>query len=150
MATAGELRTSIEEKRGALPEAISAAADRWEIAPGPDEWTPRRTSEHAIGMEWMYGGLLAEALGATAPEGRELALTSSADALSALAAAIEDCARPLQRGVTDADLAKPAELRGEVPSPDIPTTIEGVLWMTALHLDDHAQQIAAAAQAAAG
>ena len=148
MATADELRTSIEEKRGALREVISAAADRWEIAPGPDEWTRRRTGEHAIGMEWMYGGLLAEALGATAPEGRELALTSSADALSALAAAIEDCA-PLQRGVTDADLARPAELRREVPTPDIPATIEGVLWLTTFQLNDHARQIAAA-QTAAG
>jgi hypothetical protein len=149
MATVEELRTSIEEKRAALREAISAAGGTWEVEPAPGEWTPRQTGEHAIGMEWMYGGLLAGALGAEAPPGRDLALTSSADALSALEAAIEDCSPLLQR-VTDADLAKPAELRGEVPSPDIPKTVEGVLWLTAFHLDDHAQQIAAAATAQAG
>ena len=95
----------------------------------------------------MYGGLLADALGAAAPRRRDLALSSSADALRARDAAVADCAPPLG-GVTEADLAKPAELRGEVPSPDIPQTIEGVLWLTAFHLDDHAQQIAAAARAA--
>ncbi|MCH8168682.1 MAG: hypothetical protein IIC03_12255, partial [Proteobacteria bacterium] len=55
---------------------------------------------------------------------------------------IQDCT-PGLRNVTGADLSKPAEIRGEVPSPDIPKTVEGVLWLTAFHLDDHAQQIAA-------
>lgn len=142
MATVQELRASIEEKRRNLHEAIESASDRWEVASGPDEWTPRATAEHAISMEWMYAGMLAEAVQGDAPERQTLSLANAQEALSALEAAIQDCT-PGLRNVTGADLSKPAEIRGEVPSPDIPKTVEGVLWLTAFHLDDHAQQIAA-------
>lgn len=143
MATTDELRTSIEEKRQALREAISSASDRWEVAPGADEWTPRATAEHAIGMEYMYAGMLADALMGQVPEGPDLSLASAPEALKAFEQAVQDCTPGLQR-VVDQDLARSAELRGDVPTPDIPKTVEGVLWLTAFHLDDHGQQIAAA------
>ncbi len=143
MATTDELRASIEEKRQALREAISSASERWEVVPGEDGWTPRATAEHAVGMEYMYAGMLADALMGQAPERPELSLANAPEALSAFEQAVQDCSHGLQR-VVDQDLGRKAELRGDVPSDDIPKTVEGVLWLTAFHLDDHGKQIAAA------
>ena len=143
MANLEELRTSIEQKRQAMREAISSASDRWEVAPGADEWTPRATAEHAVGMEYMYAGMLADALMGQVPERPELSLANAPEALTAFEQAVQDCTPGLQR-VMDQDLPRKAELRGDVPSDDIPKTVEGVLWLTAFHLDDHGKQIAAA------
>ncbi len=144
MATADELRVSIEQRQQELRAAIESVTDRWEVEPAPDEWTARQTAEHTIGMQRMYAGMLTAAVGGDAPEGREITLASAQDALRELESAIADCSPGLQ-AVSDTDLAKTAELRGEVPSPDIPKTVEGVLWLTAFHVDDHAKQIAAIA-----
>jgi hypothetical protein len=46
--------------------------------------------------------------------------------------------------VGDEQLRQSAQLGGEIPSPDVPKTVEGLLWLTAWHMDDHAQQISAA------
>ena len=140
MATTRELIADIEEKRQALRQAIEGAGGQWEVAPGQGEWTPRQTAEHAISMERMYAGLVAEALQRPGPPGQELALASELEAVRAFEAAIQDCS-PVLAGVTDGDLAKPSELRGDLPSPDTPETVEGVLSLIAFHLDDHTTQI---------
>lgn len=144
MATANELRASIDQRHQELRAALEAAGARWEVEPATGEWTARQTAEHAIGMERMYAGLVAEALSGDAPGGKEIALASAQDALTALEEAIGACA-PVLQSVSDADLSQAAELKGEVPSPDIPKTVEGVLWLNAFHIDDHAKQIAAIA-----
>lgn len=146
MATASELTATINQRRQELRAAIEAASSTWGQSPGGEEWSPQKTAEHTVGMAWMYAGLLADALKIDAPQRGEISFETPQAALSALEAAIADAEAGLSK-VTDADLTTPAEIKGEVPSPDVPKTVEGVLWLTAFHLDDHAKQIAAAASA---
>ena len=140
MAGTRELIADIEEKRRALRQAIEGAGGHWEVAPGTDEWTPRFTAEHAVGMDRMYAGLVADALQRPGPPSQEVSFDNETEALRAFESAIKD-GDPILAAVTDGDLAKPAELRGELPSPDTPATVEGLLSLIAFHLDDHTTQI---------
>lgn len=138
MASADELRTRIETNRAALKAAIEAAGPRWEQSPGGEEWAPRRVAEHAIGAERAFGGWIATAMQGRPPEQQQLALAAPAEAAAALEAAAADFTRVV-RYVEDRDLAKVADH----PTP-YPKTVEGVLQLSADHLDNHAKQIRAA------
>lgn len=134
MATADELRTKIEANRQALKEAIEAASAKWEQVAG-EEWSPRKIAEHAIGAERAFAGMVARAMQGNPPERKELALSSSSDALAALDSAAADFTKVV-RYVEDRDLAKTAEVGGPYAN-----SIEGALQLSGDHLADHAQHI---------
>lgn len=143
MATAEELRATIEQRGRELRTAIEQAASVWESEPAEGEWAPRATAEHAVGAMRSYAGMVARAVEREAPEGRDVTAATPAEAVQALEAAIADT-RGVFAQVRDEQLRQSTELGGEIPSPDVPKTVDGLLWLTAWHIDDHAQQIAAA------
>lgn len=143
MATADELRATIDQRGQELRAAIEQAASSWESEPAADKWSPRATAEHAVGMVRSYAGMVARAVECEAPEGQDVTAASPAEAVQALEAAIADTQAVFAQ-VGDEQLRQSVELGGEIPTPDIPKTVEGLLWLTAWHMDDHAQQITAA------
>lgn len=135
MASADQIRAQIEEGRAALRAALeSADAARWEAAAGDEEWSARRAAEHAIGSERAIAGGVANAMMGKPPERPELALSSPAEALAALEAAVADCNKVI-RYVEDRDLEKRV---GES------STIQASMELLATHARDHAGQITAA------
>ena len=62
MPTPDELRASIAEAREALRSSIAAAGDRWEVT-ADDDWTPRKTAEHAIAAEVYFATEVCAACG---------------------------------------------------------------------------------------
>ena len=139
MASADELRQSIATNRQTLRDAIEAAADKWEVG-DDDNWAPRKVAEHCIGAEMTFAGMVAGAIQSKAPESSELSFVSAADAATGLDAAAEASDKVL-RYIEDRDLAKPAPLPNGIP---FEKNIEGVLKLTAYHLNDHADQIGSA------
>jgi DinB superfamily len=149
MASAEELRQAITSNRQKLREALSAARDRWES--GDDSgWSPRAIAEHCIGREFGLGGIAAAAMLGEAADRRytrtngpgeasEFSFATAAEALSALEGTGAACDEAFQ-DVGDGDLGRPAEL----DAGDLPKNLEGVMRLTAWHLNDHAKQIAKA------
>jgi DinB superfamily len=140
MASADELRQAITANRAKLREAIEVASGNWVL--GEEEgdeanWGPRKVAEHAIGSEFFFAGMVAGVMLSKAPEGGEKALETAADALTALDATAEAVDKVI-RYVEDRDLTKAAPMPDGIP---FGKDIEGVLALTAYHLDDHAKQI---------
>jgi len=137
MASADEIRGRIDAGREALKAALGAAdASKWEqVGAGNDEWSPRQIAEHAIGAERGIAGGVAGAMMGKAPERPELALTSPAEAMTALEAAVADVNKVI-RYVEDRDLEKKV---GES------STIQGMMEILASHAADHANEITASA-----
>lgn len=137
MATADEIRASIDEGRTALKAALEGAdASKWEqVGAGNEEWTPRKIAEHVIGSEGYFARGVAGAMLGKEPEQRELALTTPAEAVAALEAAVEDCNK-VYRYVEDRDLEKRVGEDG---------TIQGMMEGLAAHAADHASEIGASA-----
>ena len=139
MATAEERRRAIAEGRAAFRAAVEGAADCWDERPAGDEWTRRKTAEHAIAVEHVFAERAEQAAAGGTPVGfgggdpAEPALASAAEALAALGAAAER-ADAAWGAIGDADLA--VEL-------DNGATLDRVMELTALHLAEHAGQIAA-------
>ena len=149
MASAEELRQAISSNGEKLSAALSAIGDRWET--GDDGgWSPRAIAEHCIGREFDLGGIAAAAMRGEAADRRyartnepgeasEFSFATAADALIALEGTGAACDEAF-RGIEDGDLVKPAEL----DAGDMPKNLEGVMRLTAWHLNDHAEQIAKA------
>ncbi|MDA0364409.1 MAG: DinB family protein [Chloroflexi bacterium] len=135
MANADELRTKIEANRQALRDAIEASSAKWEQSPGGEEWSPRKIAEHAIGAERGFAGMVATAMQGNPPERQELALASSAEAITALESAAAAFTKVV-RYVEDRDLPKSAPAIG-----DYAPSIEGALQLSADHLANHAEHI---------
>ena len=139
MATADERRRAIAEGRAAFRAAIEGAADGWDARPAGDEWTRRKTAEHAIAVEHVFAARAEQAAAGETPSGfgggdpAEPALAGATEALAALdaAAARADAA---WGAIGDAQLA--IELGNGA-------TLDRVMELTALHLAEHAEQIAA-------
>ncbi len=162
MATVEELRAAIEEGRRALAGAIEAATDRWEAAllepeseamsrgatPG-EPWSPRQAAEHAIGSEYFYTGMLADALQGERAPAAPLSLESADEALRALDQAARSSDAALSP-VATRDLPKAAPVRDgqidymQMRGVSASKTVEGLLQLFAFHLQDHAQQIRSA------
>ncbi len=142
MASADECRATIEVSRDALRDALFGAGDSWDQPPSEsadeEAWSPRQVAEHVIGGERSFAGMIASVTKADSPERQELSLGTIEEALAALEAAIID-ANTVLLALTDDDLA--IEAREIAP---FPPSVEGLLQLTAHHLDDHARQIAAA------
>ncbi len=147
MATAEELRQEITANRRKLRDALGAAGEKWESA-DDDGWSPRHTAEHCIGREFGLAGIGAAAMRGDAAEWQHartnhpgeasgFSFATAAEALAALESTAADCDAAFG-AVEDDDLVKSAEL--DVDS--LPNTIEGVMRLTAWHLNDHAEQIA--------
>jgi hypothetical protein len=161
MATVDELRAAIEAGRGVLAEAIESAAAPWEeslLAPEPamsrgatpgEPWSLRQVAEHAIGSEYYYTGMLADALQREPAAATALSLESAGEALRALDQAAQSSDAALS-SVTKRDLPKPASVRdGQIDymrmrGVSASKTVEGLLQLFACHLEDHAQQIRSA------
>jgi hypothetical protein len=147
MPTAAELRALITANRQKLLAALSEAGETWESA-DDDGWSPRRAAEHCIERDGGLAGIAAAARRGE-PPAEEFArtgdpeatcllqLATAAEATTALEAtgAASDAALA---GLEDDALARPAELNAG----SLPNTLEGVLTLTAWHLNDHAEQIA--------
>lgn len=142
MASADECRATIDANRDALRNALMGAGGSWDQSPSESddeaEWSPRQVAEHAIAAERSFASMVAAVTSAEAPERQELSLATVEEAIAAFEAAIND-ANAVLLGLTDDDLAIEARAVGSFPP-----TVEGVLQLTAYHLEDHAQQIAAA------
>ena len=138
MASADEIRTSIEEGRAELKAALEAAdTAKWEtVGTGNEEWSPRQIAEHTIGAEAAIAGGIAAAMMGKAPERKELALANPAEAMAALEAAVEDVNKVL-RYVEDRDLEKAVGENGG--------TIGSMMGILASHAVDHANEIKASA-----
>jgi len=147
MASMNELRDRITSNRQKLSEALAGAGDKWESA-DDDGWSPRRAAEHCIERDGGLAGIAAAAARGE-PPAEEYARTGDPDAACLLSlATAADASTALETtgaasdaalaGISEADLATPAELNAG----SLPNTIEGVLTLTAWHLNDHAQQIA--------
>ena len=162
MATVDELRAAIEAGRGVLAEAIESAAARWGealLAPEPEAmsraatpgepWSPRQAAEHAIGSEYYYTGMLADALQRERAAATPLSLESADEALRALDEAAQS-SDPALSSVAMRDLPKPAPVRDRqidymrMRGVSASKTVEGLLQLYACHLEDHAQQIRSA------
>lgn len=139
MATADERRRAIAEGRAAFRAAVEGAADGWDERPAGDEWTRRKTAEHAIAVEHVFAERAEQAAAGETPRGfgggdpDDPSLASASEALAALdgAAARADAA---WGAIGDADLA--IEVDGGA-------TLDRIMELTALHLVEHAEQIAA-------
>ncbi len=142
MATADEYRATIEANRDALRNAMVDAAASWEQPPSEsddeEQWSPRQVAEHVIGGERSFAGMIASVANVEAPERQECTFGTVEEALAVLEAAIID-ANTVLSGLSDDDLAIEARAIG-----DFPPSVEGLLQLTAYHLEDHARQIAAA------
>lgn len=137
VATADEIRASIEEGRAALKAALEGAdASKWEqVGSGNEEWTPRAIAEHAIGSEGYFAKGVAGAMLGKEPALPELALANPSEAVAALEAAVEECNK-VYRYVEDRDLEKTV---GEN------STIQGMMEILAGHAAEHASEISASA-----
>ena len=136
MASADELRQTITTNRQKLRDAIDGAADKWETG-DEENWSPRKVAEHSIGAEISFAGMVAGAMQSKVPEGGDSSFASASEARAALDAVAEACDK-VHRYVEDRDLAKAAPLPDGTP---FEKNIEGVLQLTAYHLDNHAGQI---------
>ena len=136
MALTDELRAEIAAGRAELRVAIEGSADRWELAPGDAEWSPRQIAEHAIRADVSFARYAAGAVGLPgADEPREeLSLPGNSDALAAIERAM-GVADPVWAAVQDGQLALPA------PPMD---RVEDVMRTAGSHLRDHARQIVGA------
>jgi hypothetical protein len=141
MPSADEYRAQIAASREALRNAIQGAGDRWEVAPrggdGEESWAPRRVAEHVIGSERRFAAVIAASMEGRAPESKEFAFATNADALAAFDANCTDCDKVF-RYIEDRDLTKAAPMPDGAP---FPKNIEGFLQLDVAHLNDHAQQI---------
>ena len=163
MSDLSDVRTAIDDGRKQLDQALAACGERWGaavLAPEAEEvnpratgdaWTPRQAAEHAIGGNGMFVRMVAAGLERDAPALEPLSRESADDARAALRTAIERSDGLLDAVAAD-DLARPTGLadrqidyarsRGR----EITKSVEGALWMMALHMADHAQQIAGAGE----
>ena len=85
MPSAHELRVEITAGREALRNAIEGAAGQWDRSPEGDEWSPRKTAEHALSAELHFASEVATATGQDPIEREEFELDSPTDAVEALA-----------------------------------------------------------------
>ena len=163
MSDLSDVRTAIDDGRKQLDQALATCGEHWEeavLAPEApevnpratgDAWTPRQAAEHVIGGNAWFARMVATGLERDAPALEPLSLESADDARAALRAAIEG-SDGLLDAVTGDDLANPTGLGdGQVDyarsrGREITKSVEGALWMMALHMADHAQQIAGAGE----
>lgn len=142
MASADEYRATIDANRDALRNALMGAGASWDQAPSEsddeEQWSPRQVAEHVIDSERNFAAMIAAVINAEAPERQELSLATVEEAIAELEAAINDANKVLL-GLSDDDLAMEARAIGSYPR-----SVEGLLQLTAYHLEDHARQIGAA------
>ena len=141
MATVKELRATISANRESLKEAIAAASGKWEDANG-EEWSPRRTAEHALAGDIRYATSAAVILGGNPPAKQELELATADAAVEVLTANGPENDRRYS-WAEDRDLSKQAP--SDPLSNAAPATLESVMESAASHLAEHAAQIKAAA-----
>jgi hypothetical protein len=138
MATPDELRAAIAEGRTALKDAIAAAAQGWERAPGGEgeaSWTARQAAEHAIPVEAFFTSAVCSACGYPGVDEVKGSYPTAADALKHLDEVVEMCNKKLKY-VSETDLEKKHERFGSAAD---------LLAGNAKHLQEHAAQIRAAA-----
>lgn len=140
MATADELRATIETNRQKLREAIDGASGKWVMGvEDGDEanWGARKVAEHCISSETYFSGMVAGVMLSKAPESSEGSFETPAEAITALEA-LAGSTDKIIRYVEDRDLTKTAPMPDGTP---FSKDIEGVLQIMGWHLDNHANQI---------
>lgn len=159
MATADQLRTAFAAAGQSMAGAINDAAGIWgeqllppeaaqEMNPRAtgDAWTPQQTVEHAVGALGFFRGLVAAAMEQEAEPPERAPFPTAEEAAAALTAAVEATTATLST-IEDGDLERSAGLPetslNYLKSLEIETTtsVEGVMQILAVHLDDHAAQI---------
>lgn len=144
MATPDELRASIAEAHAAFRAALEGAAGCWETAPesgdGEAAWSPRQVAEHAIPTEVFFASAVCDACGYPGVkwEGSR-SYASAAEAVEAFDAAI-GIANGRLKYVTETDLPKKKD-------DEKARTAQQWMELSAYHMNDHANQLRAAAGA---
>lgn len=142
MASADECRATIDANRDALRDALMGAGASWDQAPSEsddeEQWSARQVAEHVIGAERSFAGMIAAVTNVEAPERQDHSFATVEEAIAELEAAINDANKVLL-GLSDDDLAIEARAIA-----NFPPSVEGLLQLTAYHLEDHSRQIAAA------
>ena len=139
MATPDELRAAIADGRETLRAALEAAkGGDWNRAgegEGEAAWSAREAAQHVINSEAFFATATCEACGYPGVEYDRRPLETPAAALAALDEVIEITNKKIKY-VTDTDLEKPHDGFG---------TVEALLAYQAVHLQEHAEQLKAAA-----
>ena len=162
MTTLAELTSAIAESHDQMRAALEGAEGYWDarvLPPEADEvnprasgdpWTPQEAANHAIGALGFFAGMAAAGAGTELDPPPPPDVSSNATALASLESGMATCNAALA-GVTDELLANETGLgdtqisyaatRGQAIEKDV----AGAFWMAALHIADHAQQIAGGA-----
>lgn len=144
MSTPDELRAKIAEGRAAFRAALEAATGCWEVAPesgeGEAAWSPRQVAEHAIPTEVYFASALCEACGYPGVQWEgSRSYATSAEAVDAFDAAVA-IANGRLKYVTETDLPKKK-------ADEKARTAQQWMEISAYHMNDHANQLRAAAGA---
>ena len=131
MPSPDDLRAHIADGRSALRSAIETAGDRWDQAIPGDEWSPRKTAEHAIGAEVYFASEVCSACGYPGLDPWTGSYATAAEALAGLdqAAAAAD---GRLKYVSDTDLVKTHPGMG---------TVTDIMTIDARHLLEPAEQL---------
>ena len=141
MPSAHELRVEITAGREALRNAIEGAAAQWDRSPEGDEWSPRKTAEHALSAELHFASEVATATGQAPIEREEFELDSPTDTIEALAR-VAAATTAVYARVADGDLE--AAMPFMENSSRFSGDVAGAMGLAAYHYNDHARQIGAA------
>jgi hypothetical protein len=141
MPSANELRAEIAAGREALRTAIEGAAAQWDRSLEGDEWSPRKTAEHALSAELHFASEVARATGRNPIEREEFELDSPTDAIEALTR-VAAATTAVYARVADGDLEAAVPFMENIGR--FSGDVAGAMDLAAYHYNDHARQIGAA------
>jgi len=135
MPTPDELRAAIATGREDFQAALRDVAGRWDApvpaTDGEEQWTARRTAEHAIGAEAYFATQVCLACGYPGLEPVKPSYTSATEAILAFQKVSAKSDGRLKY-VTENDLGMKHERWGDVAS---------IMTINAKHLHEHAAQL---------
>lgn len=141
MPSADELRAEIAAGREALRTAIEGAAAQWDRSFEGEEWSPRKTAEHALSAELHFASEVATATGRDPLEREQFELDSPADAIEALTR-VAAATTAVYAHVADSNLAAAVPFMENISR--FSGDVAGAMDLAAYHYNDHARQIGTA------